>query len=59
MLNHKYGKCEDTNCEEPNEPCNLIKYNNKWICDGCYEAALDNEEFMDANRQDMIELGVY
>jgi hypothetical protein len=58
-MNKNYGKCQDKNCEEPNEPTALRNYNGKMICDGCYDANLDNEEFMDANRQDMIEAGCY
>ena len=59
MKNTKIGKCQDKNCEYPDEPCKLILYNNKWVCDGCHEATLDQEDFMEANRQDMIETGWY
>lgn len=51
------GRCQDPNCDYPEEEANLNYYNGRWICDGCLEAEWDNEEFMEANRQDMIESG--
>ena len=51
------GKCQDPNCDYPEEKTRLNYYNGRWICDGCLESEWDNEEFMEANRQDMIESG--
>lgn len=54
-----FGYCQDKYCENQNEKTNLRLFNGVMVCDGCYDELCDGEEFMDANRQDMIDAGCY
>lgn len=54
---NRYGYCQDTLCDNKKEASNLRLLNGKYVCDGCYEAELDNEDFINANRLDMQEAG--
>lgn len=58
------GYCQHPDCDYPKEIGTLtyIRYtpgmpHGGYICDGCLEACQDAQEFLDANRGDMAEIG--
>ena len=58
------GRCQDPDCEYPHEPTELTgvaytatAHGPSQLCDGCLENWQDAQQSLEANRQDMSELG--
>ena len=54
--------CEGLDCDDVDEPLRKQDYqvqNGHNICWGCIDREREEEEWMNANRQDMIEAGWY